>query len=122
MDLFNQLKEKITEGAHVAVKKGSEVIESTKINFDKMGKEQDLSKLYKEIGKLAYDSYKNKSPVEDELLEKFSKVDELILEIDSLKAKLGVIKNEVKCPSCSEIANKDDRFCTKCGYQLKEDF
>ncbi|NLM50726.1 MAG: zinc ribbon domain-containing protein [Clostridiaceae bacterium] len=121
MDIFDQLKEKISEGAAMAAKKGSEVIESTKINIELVAKEQDLKKLYTQIGKMAYQAYKNDGQVDFELNEMFNKVDDLIDEIDALKAKLGKIKNVVKCPNCENISQKEDVYCSKCGYKLRDE-
>ena len=127
-EMLGKLKEgamKAKDGAEkfakVAVKKTTDVVSQTKLNYAISEIEDKIKKIKIELGQSLYDEYKNGAAFEGEILEHCETIDKLNEEMDVLKEKIAELKNAVICPSCGEYNGSGNVFCSKCGEKLKND-
>ena len=127
-EMFGKLKEgamKAKDGAEkfakVAVKKTTDAVSQTKLNYAMSEVEDKIKQIKIELGQSLYAEYKNGAAFEGDILERCEKIDKLNEEINTLKEKIAELKNAVICPSCGEYNGSGNVFCSKCGEKLKKD-
>jgi len=118
MEILNNLKEKVSVAAIEAVKKSGELMESVKMNFAIADKEAEISKLFREMGKLVYESSKSGEAPEAEIIAKCTAINTFFDEIALLKARLVDLKQIKVCKSCGYEASEANNFCPRCGAAL----
>lgn len=107
-----------TKAADAASKKATEVLEATKLNLQVFDLNTEVEILYKEIGKLVYDTHMGIEVSQEDVDNKILLVDEKLATVAELKEKLASYKTSNKCPSCGRECEKEDTFCSGCGAQL----
>lgn len=116
--IANKTGKVATKAADVAGKKATEVVEATKLNLQVFDLNTETEILYKEIGKMVYDTHVGLEINQEDVDNKIQLVDEKLAKIAELKSKLDAFKASNKCPSCGRECDKDDAFCSDCGAQL----
>ncbi|MCX7614310.1 MAG: zinc ribbon domain-containing protein [Clostridiales bacterium] len=106
------------KAAEAAGRKAGEVVEITKLNLQIFDLNTEIEVLYKEIGKLVYNTHIGEEVLAEELDEKLALLDEKRAMIASIKEKVAERKTVNKCPNCGKDCDKDDSFCRTCGAQL----
>lgn len=102
--------------ADTAGKVATEMAQSTRMNLQVFDLNTECEVLYKEIGKMVYDTHTG-AEIDDDMLEDLLlHVDENRDRIAALKSKLAEAKNV--CPNCGQTCGKEDTFCANCGAQL----
>mgnify|MGYP000866026934 CR=1 FL=1 len=119
MEIFNELKSKVTETAKSALKKSNEIVEITKLNFSIGEMQSQMDRLLKDIGKIIYDAYKEGDVFSEQITMKCVEIDEKAEEIAELKSKLQQLKNIKICPNCQKENDVDASYCSRCGYQIE---
>lgn len=117
-DMFDKAKITTTYVAGVANKKGKEVYESSKSSLKIVELNSQIDALYKEVGKLVYESKKGIEIEDDVLTNKMELISQKEDEIEELKEKKDRIKNTIVCENCQTIGRKDEIYCINCGIKL----
>lgn len=117
-NLVDRTEEAASRAADVAGRKASGVVESTKLNLKIFDLNSDMDQIYREIGKMLYDTHLGEQVDQEMVQEKLSQLDEKHEEIERLRAKLNSLKTVHKCPVCGKECKPDDAFCSECGSQL----
>lgn len=119
MDFMNIVREKAAALAQGAVKTSNAVVETVKSNLAIADKEAETTKIFRQLGTLMYDAYKDGSEVDaDAVAEKCAALDEYFSEIEALKDKVSEIKNTKVCPKCNAKVKADFKFCPVCGEKM----
>ena len=121
MEILNELRQKVTETAQSAWKKSNEIVEVTKINIAISDAQTHMDKMFKDIGKIVYDAYKEGDAISGVIGEKCQQIDEKAVEIYEMKLKISQIKNVKVCPECEKENEAEATFCSKCGRKIGED-
>lgn len=108
--------------AEATGKKAEEFFEQTKQTLHIIDLENEISDLYREIGKLVYMSRSDDSIDPGEIEEKVLVIDQKREGIEVTRDKLDALKRTKKCPnpSCGKRCAKDDKFCHSCGAVLED--
>lgn len=99
--------------------KSGKMIEDTKLKIAISEKQEEISKVYEEMGKAVYDAYKSGEDVGKAFTKDSKKVDKIMSEIDDMNAKILLNKGLRVCPECGEVVSVEGQFCTKCGKKMK---
>jgi hypothetical protein len=91
-DFAQSAVKKSGEIAQTAAKKSGEVVETTKLNMSINGEEENVRKLYAELGKLYFDSVSSGAPVDSVAEELCDKIREHQENINEFKEKIKHIK------------------------------
>ena len=118
MDMdFNDVKRIVGDTAKTVAKKSGEALEYGKIKYAIYDIQNDISKIFTQIGQDVYESYKNGDDAAD-FSEKCKVIDEKKCMIEELQADLAALKNSKKCSECGKMAKKDDAYCPACGQNF----
>lgn len=117
-DLADRTEEAASRVVGAAGQKASDMVESTKLNMKIYDLNSDMDRLYREIGKMLYDTHLGEEIEQDSVQEKLVQLDEKHEEIETLRAKLSDLKTVRKCPVCGKEYKSGDVFCSECGSQL----
>lgn len=127
-EMFDKIKEQAYKAKDGAVKltktvigKTNNVVSQTKVKFAIGETEDKIKEIYCEMGKTAYERYKDSGNCCDGVAEKCSKIDVLMDELNELKEQLAELKETVKCPNCGGYNHTEDAYCSKCGGKLQND-
>lgn len=102
----------------VATKSGK-MIEDTKLKIAVSDKENEILKIYEEMGKTVYDSYKTGEDVGKVFTKESKKIDKLNTEIEDMEKKILYNKGLRVCDNCGELVSINNSFCQNCGDKLK---
>ncbi|MGN1015242.1 MAG: zinc ribbon domain-containing protein [Butyricicoccus sp.] len=104
--------------ADVAGKKAGTMVESTKLNLQIFDLNSEIDEMYKEIGKMIYDTHLGLQADRDELEHKLALIDEKRQIVEEIRCKLQDLRTVNQCPNCGKECSRDDAFCSGCGAQL----
>ncbi len=121
MAFFDDLSRKAKEAAQGVAKKSGELVEVTKLNVSISSEEDKIKKIYAQIGKKIYESYRSDSSNAGVFTQECEKIDEYNKNIEEMKNKILDIKNIKECTQCGIELKKDSAFCPKCGAKQEEE-
>jgi ribosomal protein L40E len=115
MDSISKLAKTVGDQATIASKKANDALEIAKINTSIKSEEDKIQKVQCEIGKIIFEKFEKGEPVDSEVLESCSKINEIRNNIEVLKQKIILIKNVKICHNCKAEVALNATFCNKCG-------
>lgn len=121
MEIFSEIKSKVTETAKSAIKKSNEIVEITKLNIAIGDAQNDINKVLKDIGKIIYDAYKDGDLFNEEIADKCTKIDSKAEEISEMRQKLSELKKVQVCPECGKENEYDAFYCSYCGHKMAKE-
>lgn len=142
-DLLSKLTRTIRTGAETLVQETKELTRVGKLKVELLALENERARKFEEIGRLAHTLYREGGTIE-QLHEHCEAIDNIEARIDAKKKEIEKAPAEEKaeaetvpqesdniylpqdevishmyCSQCGAQAGADDRFCSKCGNQLK---
>lgn len=107
-----------TNAAHSAGRAAGEMAQATKINLQIFDLNAECEVLYKEMGKIVYDIHLGIDIDKDIMDKHLADVDEIRSKINDLRLQLSQTKQQVNCPVCGKLCQKEDVYCAGCGAML----
>lgn len=114
----SKIAEKGAEIATVAGKKASNLAETTKLNIQIFDINTEIEILYKELGQLTYDSRNGLNIADDDMQIKIDLITEKLEKIESIRADINYIADNISCPTCNKACDTESSFCNSCGAKL----
>lgn len=121
MDFLENIKNAVGSAAQTVVKKSGEVAQYSKIKYSMYDINGDIKNLYSQIGEEVYNSYKNDTPLSEDVKEKCKEIDRLVDQLGALDDQLGTIKASIKCDGCGKNVKTECSYCPYCGEKLATD-
>ena len=118
MAFFDKLSETLTNASKDVSQKAKDLSGVAKLTMDIHTKEDQLQKLYAQIGKLYFEAHKDDEPAE---YEQMSQIKEMITVIEDMKKDLMELKGAKVCPRCGQEVKTADVYCKSCGAKLEDD-
>lgn len=119
-DRFEEISKTITSAAEAVSKKTGSFIEVQRLRGQIHSSERNVSRNYKDLGKIIFSRYAAGETVDDE-------VAIICEEISQIQAAIGEYKEELAqkrgcriCPSCDAEVPMDALYCMKCGTMMPE--
>ncbi len=119
MGFIDDIGKRISRGTKVLGQKSGEFIEVTRIKLDIASEKDKLEKLYEEIGKIAYQFYKDGSGDMPQISDQCRLIDEIQQKIKILNKKIVQVKGGSLCKECGEVVSTTQRYCHHCGRELE---
>lgn len=123
MKKVNEIGKKVGETAQETYKtvtsKSGKFFEETKLKMSIGDKEEDIEKLYQDMGKKVYDLHKAGESVED-FEETCKEIDDILFEIKNIESKILLTKDLRKCENCGEIIEAECAYCSSCGVKQEK--
>ena len=113
MDL-QDVKKVVVEGAQKVAKKSGEALEYGKIKYAIYDIQNDINKIFTQMGQAAYEAHKG-GDIGDDITQKCELIDEKKHMINELQSDLAALKNSKKCDGCGKFVKKEDAYCPACG-------
>ena len=107
-------KERVVNAGKSSASKSGELVEIAKLSLQISTKEEDIAKVYREIGEKVYDAYKN-ADVNVEVEPLCEELDRLFAELEELKSRRAKLRDEHACPGCGKMVKEGHAFCHHCG-------
>lgn len=115
MEGLSKLAKSVGDGAAAVAKKSGNAVEIAKTNMDISTEEDKIQSVYKNIGKVIVERYKEGQQFDEQILSECIKVTEYEENISKLKEKISLIKKIKICPNCKAELDFAVEFCPKCG-------
>ena len=113
MPLFDEIKKKVSDSTHSAVKATKELAETARLNSQIADEQRKIGSLYAQIGKLYFDKYGTDSEAPfGELCAGIAEANE---QIAKLQLSIQLVKGIKRCASCGADVPLAAVFCGKCG-------
>lgn len=116
MDFLENLKNVVTETTQTVVKKSGEFVDASKTKYAIFDLNNDIKKLYSEIGKLTYLSVEKEEDHTDSIKMKCEIISAKLARIDALKN--STKEGSFKCPFCGKPSDSSMNFCPSCGADM----
>lgn len=118
MDFLTKVKEAVTGVTKTAVDKSNELVEVTKIKLAMRDAENEVEKLFREIGEAVYNASKSEVDPSEVITSNCEAITAKNNELAEMRQKLREFKNISVCPSCGCEVPTDSAFCNKCGEKM----
>ena len=118
MAFFDKLSETLTNASKDVSQKAKDLSGVAKLTMDIHTKEDQVQKMYAQIGKLYFESHKDDDPTEYVQMEQ---IKEMLAVIEDMKKDLMELKGTKICPKCGKEIDSKDTFCKGCGAKLADD-
>ncbi|MBQ3415670.1 MAG: hypothetical protein IJH39_10115 [Clostridia bacterium] len=122
MEIFDKIGKKATEAYKITTDKTGKIAKETKLKIKMNNLKSDISDIYEEIGKRAYEKHNLKENVELEKYfeQEFTEIDVLSEQIDSILKEILELKDKKQCEKCFTNIDKECKFCPNCGAKQEE--
>ena len=117
MEFFNKLGKKASETYQVTKEKTVKFSNEVKLKGKIGDAKANINKVYKEIGELVYEQYKNNTDKKEDIELKCQVISNLYDEISKLETEILALNETKKCVGCGEEIDSKAGFCPKCGKE-----
>lgn len=121
MATFDSMMETAKTTAAAASKKAEELANVAKLKLDGAQLNQDIKKLFVQMGEFVYRSYRNAESGTEQIEQWCDQVDTKKEELRKNRAKINALLHKKVCPECSHANDEESIFCARCGAKLTED-
>ncbi|MBP3195927.1 MAG: zinc-ribbon domain-containing protein [Butyrivibrio sp.] len=90
-------------------------------NAVKQELENNLRKLYAELGEVFYRDNKGNTSFNNKYRDQFSKISSVFNELNSMDAKELEAKGLKRCPDCGKEVTLESLFCNMCGHKFGQE-
>lgn len=106
--------------AKTVAKQTNSLIGQAKLSYAASEIEDKIELLKKEIGEIIYRESKNMESIPEDIAERCKKIEELNIELASIKEKIAEFKEKILCAECGEYNSATAVYCSKCGNKLDD--
>ena len=117
MAFFDKLSETLTNASKDVSQKAKDFSGVAKLTMDIHTKEDQLQKMYAQIGKLYFESHKDDETTD---YEQMSQIKDTLATIEDMKKELNELKGTKVCPRCGQEVKMADIYCKSCGAKLED--
>lgn len=118
MGLFEDVVINAKSALNVVGKKAGKIVDVSKLKISAVEIQNKISKLYEELGRCAYKSFKDGKELS--CVEEYAKkIDALKEEYVSVDEKIAEMKKKIRCSKCGFINLEDAIYCCKCGAKIE---
>lgn|GEM_PF-221932 len=118
MAFFDKLGETLVNASKDVSQKAKDLSGTAKLTLDIRSKEDQVQKLYTEIGRRYFDEHKEDDPV---MYDEMGQVKELLTAIEDMKKEMLDLKGAKVCPRCGAEVQAQDAYCKSCGAKMEDD-
>ncbi|WP_051542256.1 hypothetical protein [Clostridium lundense] len=111
---ISKIAKTVGDGAATVAKKSGEIVEVSKLNLSISTEKDNIDKLYKTIGEIVYEKYKNGEIIDKDLEESCKSIVEANRNIEEIEEKITTIKDkkeetlDAECDIESDIDNESE--------------
>ncbi|WP_315122471.1 hypothetical protein [uncultured Clostridium sp.] len=118
---LSKLAKTVGDGAATVAKKSGEIVETSKLNLNISSEKNNIEKLYKEIGEMIFEKYKNGAMIDVDLEEACKSIEESNNNIEKIKEKIEEIKANKGNDSSEKDEDEEEEDENACSCCEKEE-
>lgn len=115
---FDQILDKAKEAVGAVAKKTDEVVEYSKLKYERAKLNAELARLHQELGSATYEAMKGEECAElmDALCEE---IDLILIDMAALDDMIDEKQKVVTCPKCGKKLDRECAYCSTCGNPME---
>lgn len=117
-DFMSKTKVQANLLADITAKKSKELYDTSKNNVKIFDLTSQIEAIYKEIGKLIYESYDGVDVSQNIIDFKIADIKRKKDEIELLKLRNETKKTSNTCKNCNQVFDKKEKCCPTCGLTI----
>ena len=121
MDFLNNVFGAVGDAAQKVARKSADAVEYSKIKYSVYDINNEIKKLYTEIGQCAYNCYISGNTTDLPISDKCEEIQELKKKLDEMQQRMDSLKFSIRCPKCGKSIKSDVSYCPFCGAALAKD-
>ena len=118
MAFFDKLSETLVNASKDVSQKAKDLSGTAKLTMDIHTKEDQVQKMYAQIGKLYFEEHKDDDPA---VYEQMTQIKEALAVIEDMKKELMELKGAKVCPRCGQEVKAADAYCKNCGAKMEDE-
>lgn len=118
MAFFDKLSETLVNASKDVSQKAKDLSGTAKLTLDIHTKEDQVQKMYAQIGKRYFEEHKDD---EQTAYEEMAQIKEMLAVIEDMKKELMELKGVKVCPRCGQEVKAEDVYCKSCGAKIEDD-
>lgn len=118
MAFFDKLSETLVNASKDVSQKAKDLSGTAKLTMDIHAKEDQVQKMYAQIGKRYFEEHKDD---EQAAYEEMAQIKEMLTVIEDMKKELMELKGAKVCPRCGQEVKAEDAYCKSCGAKIEDD-
>lgn len=118
MAFFDKLSETLVNASKDVSQKAKDLSGTAKLTLDIHTKEDQVQKMYAQIGKRYFEEHKDD---EQTAYEEMAQIKEMLAVIEDMKKELMELKGAKVCPRCGQEVKAEDVYCKSCGAKIEDD-
>lgn len=111
---LSKIAKTVGDGAATVAKKSGEIVETSKLNLNISSEKNNIEKLYKEIGEMIFEKYKNGAMIDVDLEEACKSIEESNDNIERIKEKIEEIKANKGDDNIDKDEDEEDENACSC--------
>jgi len=115
---MDDIKGTVAKLAKSVTKTSGTLIKTTKLSLNLSGAEEELKRVYLDIGKKVEEIYLYGGSLGKAFDERYQELLKKQANIAAIKEQLNAVKGTRECPKCGKVVERGAEFCPKCGAQL----
>ena len=119
MAFFDKLSETLTNASKDVSQKAKDLSGVAKLTMDIHTKEDQVQKLYAQIGKRYFEEHKDDADISE--YTQMTQIKEMLTVIEDMKKELCELKGTKVCPRCGQEVKTADMYCKSCGVKLEDE-
>ena len=120
MGILDQAVSGAKQVLDTAGRKTGTAVELSRLKLQLMQLRSQVQSTYERIGTLTYEQQKTGTDNYDLIVVCIQEVDELLVEINEINARISEIKDGVVCARCHTVNPAGTAYCKSCGNRLKK--
>lgn len=108
-----------TDTYNTVADKSGKLITDAKLKISISDMEADIERIYEDIGRTVYESYKSGEDVGKVFTKECKKIDKMNKDIEEKNKTILYNKGLRNCDKCGEVISTDAMFCANCGQKQK---
>jgi rubrerythrin len=118
VSIWKELKHRVEKGVETASQKSQQMVEISRLNLRIRGKKEDINRLYRRLGILAYEAWKEDPAeslaIDGEIKEVLESIRQLQTEITAMEQDLLLVRGKIDCPACGAVVDRGTDQCPVC--------
>lgn len=120
MEFFDKLSQKASEAYKITADKTGKIAKETKLKLKISELKSQITSLYEEIGKLAYNKHSRRNQDKEKCENNCKEIKEKCEKIDDLVKQCLDLNDKKQCNNCHEEIEKNVKYCPNCGTKQEE--
>lgn len=123
--IWEGLKHRLEKGVETATHKSQQMVEISRLNLRIRGKKEDINRLYRRLGILAFEAWNkdmaDRLVLSPEMKEILQSIRQIQADISAMEQDLLLVRGKIDCPACGAVFDRGAEKCPVCNTPTRAD-